>query len=218
MKKYSDFSNIKEAIDLISILKERHPGSSLYDIGNASDIEEIYLFFDYDFQQVLSRHRHAPEIPIADLLAEDDKHIEEMLDFFDEETEMGKLYINYPMVESLYYTKEMPDNDYKNYDVSLEGCESFKKDCSDFTFYKGYHGIILQNNANPEVVKGNWEKLKIQNINKANLLCNGTYAQPMNKSDIDQNNIFQSQKNKYNNEGLIGILNSFPLFLYEYFK
>lgn len=35
-----------------------------------------------------------------------------MLDFFSDETENGKLYINYPMIESLKYTKEIPDANY----------------------------------------------------------------------------------------------------------
>lgn len=36
-----------------------------------------------------------------------------MLDYFSDETENGKLYINYPMIESLKYTKEIPDANYR---------------------------------------------------------------------------------------------------------
>lgn len=43
-----------------------------------------------------------------------------MLEMFSNETEYGKLYINYPMVESICYTKELPDKDYANYTVSRE--------------------------------------------------------------------------------------------------
>ena len=49
-----------------------------------SDFAQIYLFFDYD--------GHATNAS--------DKKITELLSFFNEETEKGKLYISYPMVES----------------------------------------------------------------------------------------------------------------------
>ena len=53
-------------------------------------------FFDYDFQNKMGTQK------VNNILYE-------MLDFFNDETENGKLYINYPMIESLKYTKEMPD-------------------------------------------------------------------------------------------------------------
>lgn len=54
---------------------------------------QIFLFFDYDFQNRLGTQK------VNGIL-------DEMLDFFSDETENGKLYINYPMIESLKYTKE----------------------------------------------------------------------------------------------------------------
>lgn len=217
-KKYADFSDMKDAVDFISVLKERHPDSDLNEIESTSDIEAIYLFFDYDFQQVLELHRRNPDRTLTELLNEDNRNIQEMLDFFDEETEMGKLYINFPMVESLYYTKELPDERYRFYSITLDGCKTFKKDVSDFTHYKGHHGIILQNNANPDMVRRNWELLKEQNVRKANYVCNGSYSIPLVKQDISQDRIFKAQTGGYNKTHEIGILNSFPLFLYEYFK
>lgn len=60
---------------------------------------QIFLFFDYDFQNRLGTQK------VNGIL-------DEMLDFFSDETENGKLYINYPMIESLKYTKEIPDANY----------------------------------------------------------------------------------------------------------
>ena len=46
--------------------------------------------------------------------------IKEMLELFDNETEKGKLYINYPMVESIrYFKKELPDEDYIDHQVDV---------------------------------------------------------------------------------------------------
>lgn len=55
-----------------------------------------------------------------------------MLTLFADETENGKLYINYPMIESIRYTKELPDTDYANYIVSREECKDFKRLARDF--------------------------------------------------------------------------------------
>lgn len=63
---------------------------------------QVFLFFDYDFQNRIGTQK------VNNIL-------DEMLDFFDDETENGKLYINYPMIESLKYTKEIPDADYWKY-------------------------------------------------------------------------------------------------------
>lgn len=53
------------------------------------DFSEVYLFFDYDGHQ-------------NNLSEEDDSDVlEQMLVSFDNETENGKLYISYPMVEAL---------------------------------------------------------------------------------------------------------------------
>ena len=47
---------------------------------------QVFLFFDYDFQNRIGTQK------VNNIL-------DEMLDFFDDETENGKLYINYPMIE-----------------------------------------------------------------------------------------------------------------------
>ena len=53
------------------------------------DFSEVYLFFDYDAHQ-------------TNLRKEDDADaVAQMLESFDNETENGKLYISYPMVEAL---------------------------------------------------------------------------------------------------------------------
>ena len=70
---------------------------------------QIFLFFDYDFQNRMG-------------LEKLNTILEEMLEFFDDETDNGKLYINYPMVESLKYTKDMPDADYYKYIATKNEC------------------------------------------------------------------------------------------------
>ena len=43
-----------------------------------------------------------------------------MAEYFTESSDMGKLYINYPMVEAFYHMKSIPDNDFDTYTSSME--------------------------------------------------------------------------------------------------
>lgn len=170
---------------------------------------QIFLFFDYDFQH------HGGLDYINNILAE-------MLDFFDDETDKGKLYINYPMVESLKYTKQMPDNDYYHYIVTREDCVQHKFKCMAETFAyskaKAFRFIDLTKTEEQEIIS-NWELLKSQNVKKANYIVNEIKDYPINKNNINQGRIFSAQKTKYVNiSETVAILNSFPIFLYDYFK
>ncbi|MDE6770727.1 MAG: hypothetical protein K2J78_13470 [Muribaculaceae bacterium] len=79
-------------IDIVSLLKDRTAENAeiLKDYSRDS-FAYIYLFFDYDGHSTL---------------ADDDK-IREMLSFFSDETEEGKLYISYPMVEAIRQAEEV---------------------------------------------------------------------------------------------------------------
>jgi hypothetical protein len=241
--------------DLVSILKEKYSGredNPLKDIERSSDFSEIYLFFDYDF--------HNRNLSLEEL----NKQVSEMLTLFNDETENGKLYINYPMVESIRYTKELPDAEYYSYTVNREECSRFKHLSSAFSGYKSFDFIqapdkrklspqkrakLLQNwkylkdqkickanfctlrnfyTAEKETISPqkraellqNWQYLKDQNVCKANFICTGQNVYTAEKETISQLRIFEEQKNKYVSQEpcCVAILNSFPLFLYDYFK
>jgi hypothetical protein len=71
-------------VETISALKDMFPEDKEVSKWNQNSFSEIYLIFDYDLQD----HRYKKE------------KLEEMLKLFSNETEKGKLYINYPMLES----------------------------------------------------------------------------------------------------------------------
>lgn len=69
------------------------------------------------------------------------------------------------------------------------------------------------------LVSNNWNTLKEQNIKKANFICNDIFDYPGSKDEINQQLIFNCQKEKFvDKDDSVSILSSFPLFLYEYFK
>lgn len=170
---------------------------------------QIFLFFDYDFQ-------NRRGVTVVNQI------LDEMLDFFDDETENGKLYINYPMVESLKYAKQMPDKDYWRYTVTRQICvkHQFKALAEQFAYpaAKGYRFINLQQTPSSTII-ANWHSLIQQNVCKSNYIIRGNYHFPADKSEIGQKAIFDAQLSKYVlADDSVAILNSFPLFLFEYLK
>ncbi len=89
--------NAPEEIDLLQMLKEREhdPEKKLIFDVHYSD---MLLIFDLD--------PHAPDFSA-------DK-IRRMSEFFVESSDMGKLYINYPMVEAFYHMSNIPDSGYNS--------------------------------------------------------------------------------------------------------
>lgn len=96
-----------ESLDLLQVLKENEKDESKKQIFDER-YSDILLIFDLDPQ---------------DTEFSSDK-IRRMLEYFNESTENGKLYINYPMVESFYHLKGLPDPDYNNRTVSLNELET----------------------------------------------------------------------------------------------
>lgn len=176
------------------------------------DISEIFLFFDYDF--------HNKHINLETW----NNQISEMLDYFNEETDNGKLYICYPMFEAIRYTKELPDDNYYTYCVDRKSCISndFKKMAAAFSreIYPNLDFILHDGRIQKEAVMQNWEHLKRQNVCKANYICNNRNDMPLRKSDVTQNMIFTNQLSKYvyTDDCKVAILSGYTLFLYDYLK
>ena len=102
---YSELQEYDGDGDIVALMRERlaDRGDATLDGIRNSDISEIFLFFDYDFQN--------SQLSLEEI----NRRVEEMLTLFDDETDNGKLYINYPMIESIRYTQELPDDAYAGY-------------------------------------------------------------------------------------------------------
>ena len=134
---YKDLQEYDGDGDIVSLLMEKFASQKdnpLKDIDRSADISEIYLFFDYDFH---NRNLSLEEI---------NRQVKEMLETFDNETEYGKLYIDYPMVESIRYTKFLPDANYWTYTISRTDCSRFKGLSAEFSAYRSFDFILLTEN------------------------------------------------------------------------
>ncbi len=196
-------------IDIVSILKDRtaENAETLKDYSRDS-FAYIYLFFDYD--------GHATS-------ADDDK-IKEMLSFFNDETDEGKLYISYPMVEAIRHFRDLES--FKNLAVKckrancpyIEKCED-KDNCLNEPHYKKFSVSDSRpqmsniNSYNSDV----WKELISAHICKANYLVHNAFEFP--KSLISQESIFESQLEKYicHKCPQVAVLSAFPLYVLDYY-
>lgn len=206
---YQHYMKYGEGTDIVSVLRETMQGredSPFTDDMLVSDFGEIYLFFDYDF--------HDNRFTINEI----NQRLTEMLMVFNDETSNGKLYISYPMIEALRYTKKLPDKEYINYIVSRRNSHNFKQLSADFSYYKdGWSFISLCNNVSENIVRKNWQLLGFQNVLKANWLCTGLEIIPTKHDVISQQEIFKSQREKYVIPlQAISVLSAFAIFLYDY--
>lgn len=212
---YNELQSFEGDGDIVSILKERYQGqkdSPFTEDAKSSDFSEIYLIFDYDFQN--------KNISL-DVM---NSQLEEMLDKFNDETDNGRLYINYPMVEAIRYTKNLPDKDYWTYVVSKKECtdSSFKSIADSFSDYKSLDFLTLstRRTATEKEIRSrldNWRLLIVQNVSKANYICSGENEMPEDKDAVSQNAKFDAQKVYIIRSESVSILSAFPLFLFDYF-
>ncbi|WP_338992765.1 hypothetical protein KST00_05700 [Fusobacterium animalis] len=200
---YNLFREIEEDedIDIISLLKEKQIKANKIrndveniDVSNinSDDISQIYLFFDYD--------RHTENAS--------DEEIVKMLNKFDNETENGKLYISYPMVEALKHIKK--DNlDVNNYLVEAKTRINYKNLVSLNTDYENLLTLT----------KRNWLFIISENLKRCLFLLEITNINyEIYSNMINQESIFNKQLDKYiSKEEKVLVLSAFPFFLIEYF-
>lgn len=179
-------------LDIVELLKSRSKVLKEYD---RDDFSEIYLFFDLDLQRKLETYQMI---------------IQKMLDLFDNETENGKLYINYPMVESL--------KDLKKHHKCGEQCFVNQ---SELSRYKEHVGICSDFSDIRKFDRKKWKHFSRQSVQKTNCVVDDKYLIPVSYNyflnNLNQKKIFDIHERKFSKKNKVAILSSIPLFLLEYF-
>ena len=119
------------------------------------------MIFDSDLHHK-SPSRRNEEVSIDDLVDENFQKLKTMASYFTDETDpsVGRLYINYPMMESYRYLDNFSDNEYLNSEISICDMASFKF----FVCKKGLSGIDIKKYTKDnftELIRLNVEKLVI---------------------------------------------------------
>jgi hypothetical protein len=183
--------------DIIEVLRESNDDIREQLTGlSRNDFSEVYLFFDYDTHQ-------------TNMSKDDDSDaVAQMLKSFDNETENGKLYISYPMVEAL--------RDY------LPGICGNKEICHvAITDMKNYKNVSSERSANTQFRDYNFEIWKgIIDVFAMKLSCllgsvhtlkYGQYSEVVNPYEI-----YVLEKTKTLKEAVF-VLSAFPQFLVDYY-
>ena len=180
-----------EDLDTFNLIKERNQNTELLKGYRRNDFAEIYMFFDYDGHSSIA----------------DDEKLSELLAFFDEETDKGKLYISYPMVESLKHIR--CHNSFRDLNVECKKNINYKNlvhaeclnELQDFRKYK----------------IGIWKQLIDTHLKKMNYIVFDLFEFP--QEIVSQSAIFSKQIEKHiNNEcPTVAVLSAFPVFVHGYY-
>ena len=183
--------------DLIEVLREGSDEikEQLADLSR-DDFSEVYLFFDYDtHQKNLSKE-------------EDTDAVAQMLASFDNETDNGKLYISYPMVEALrdYRTGECGDR------VS---CYVSARDMKD------YKNISAQRSQYPQFRGYDYDIWKdIIDVFAMRISCLFGFAETLKYDQyselVSPSEIYSLEAEKTPVQGVF-VLSAFPEFLVDYY-
>ena len=195
-------------IDLIELLIERK--SINPDDIDVNKISSIYLFFDLDI------HAYKKDEKVtAAKRTEAINRVKKLVEYFGNETEQGKMYISYPMIEAL-----------RAYGDTWGYCEICSIEAKDSNQFKD---MVKGKNSFSDFTRYNfpiWKDAIISTIDKLYCL---SYLDPPECKEIasieyeevmkitNQNNILTNQENKFVSNGMIMILSSVPLFLVDFF-
>lgn len=171
--------------DLVSYLRTEKGLNISNNILSKNAFSAIYLIFDYDPQY----QKYS------------DEKIIELIQLFDNETELGKLYINYPMVEAYYHLLKLPDEDYYDRRISLKGLNG-----------KTYKHLVNTTSC--------LKKNQIRNLQLCHIIMHNynkcKKIESNNEELINYETILTKQIEMKNTINEIYVLSTFPLIVIDY--
>lgn len=184
---------VDDDLDLFEVIKELNPSTHEDErIKNLrrDQISQIYLFFDLEPNDNL--------FSVSNLL--------DMLRRFDNETDQGKLFISYPMVEAI---RDFDDtHNFLHTTVALSDCVG-----GVYKALSANRGSNLYKDAK-KIDRSRWQVLIEANLRKANLLMhNHATLLPV----TDQKLLALAQSPNGSLHDPLPVLSAFPIFLADYF-
>lgn len=168
---------------------------------NRDEFSEVYLFFDYDgHNDNLPKDKNPNDV------------LKSMLKTFDNETENGKMYISYPMVEAIKdYSIDTICHEQNNCFSNISIGRNYKKQVSDYALINDFKRLDIIG----------WKFIIQKYINSCYCLLDIEHSLTKKESvnRVTPTLIFDKQRHKYiNRYGYIMVLSAFPEFLIDYFK
>ncbi|WP_278452785.1 hypothetical protein [Thomasclavelia spiroformis] len=208
-KKICDDEEETDIIELVKELSSKQTTKRVDQINhpfnfrelNRDDFSEIYLFFDYD--------GHNNNLPSD---CDHNEIMRQMLMTFDNETENGKMYISYPMIEAIKHFNEQ--------NICDQEIDCFSK----IVIGKKYKSLVADCTARDNLNKFDIKDWKFA-IKKymSSIYClfdlEGNISRKEYLEKITPIAIFDRQLNEYVNVyDYVMILSAFPEFIMDYFK
>lgn len=185
--------------DIVEVLRESSESAKAILEGiSRQRIDEVFMFFDFDIHQ-------------KNIKAQEDASPEEilmrMLQTFDNETENGKLYISYPMVEALYDYRENQCQAFYKCLITDDEIGNYKKQSGNNNPRANFHNDI----ASWEMILYNFG-LRIKCLFDKDSVDFRTYREQMTVPNIYLRQV--SMRKQYDKTF---VLSALPEFLYDYF-
>ena len=182
--------NDPASMDLLQLLKSREPNLSKKALFDDS-CSDILLIFDLD--------PHDSGFTLEKIIG--------MANYFVESSDMGKLYINYPMVEAFYHMASIPDPNFDSYYATLDELTSGE-----------YKARVNRENRNHDYRKFATRKEEcdtviMQNINKAWRLIGNNRGNNLIPAQIE---ILNAQLNHIQSDNKVAVLSTCAFFIPEY--
>lgn len=182
---------IDDSLDIRQVLKE-HEKDPILKKELSQDFSDIILVFDFE------PHHNYPRFDL----------IRKMLLYFDSSTENGKLYINYPMMQSYRHFSCLPDDSFKDLYALKSETKDYKELVNDVSKFKNimHHSYQL------------FVSIAYHHLKKLNYIINGEYALPNINFAYKwkQEDLFDIQMNEMARNGRVYVINTFSLFLIDY--
>jgi len=175
--------------NVFDLIKENNTIESnmeLFDNHEADDFSQVFMFFDFEY--------HDDKFDI--------EKIKKMTQLFDDETLHGKLFISYPMIESI---RDIPSSSsFLDHKVELENTRG--------KVYKKLSTAGIPDYLDPRKISDeNWKALVRLSIEKSNYITNGDTE---SLSLVEQSEILNVQASEMDSNSIY-VLCSFPMFVHH---
>ena len=206
---YSLYKKMKEIDfngDIKDVLSEIHPNKKEM---LSKKFAYTYLIFDCDAHHAGKNETRTQEKIVFTNL---DK-LSEMANYFVDETDpsIGKLYINYPMMESYRDCDDYFEDEYASAIVSISKLSSYKKHVAKKK---------LCSKHIDKYTKEEFSLLILQNLYKLNLICGQKWNKPNYKeysSYSDSANILSEERKLATKDKLLYVINTSLFMITDYF-
>ncbi len=203
MKSLDFQADIKQI--LIEMVKEQDLAKRLEE-----NFTYTYLVFDLDAHHT---EEFKEGVSLPEIIAANLERLQEMTEYFTDETDptIGKIYINYPMMESFKDCNCFDDEDYLTSIVSLEDLKNYKELVGKKK---------MANKRLDHYVIDDFNKLSRLNIKKLRSILQGSCSL-INYTDYQalskQSTIFNEEKHIFNQKKAVSVLNTSAFFAVDYF-